>query len=148
MNLTSHNIKSVHQWATSLVEGALKEHELTISAPQAYVLVALLDMKASPSQKLLAEYANIDRMTTHEIIKRLEVRGYLTRGNARKIPNSFGRETPIELTKEGLAAAEVARVALIAVDCIIYESAGCFAAGFEDALGELVDMIRGRAKVE
>jgi DNA-binding MarR family transcriptional regulator len=150
MNLTSHSIKTVHQWATALVDGALKEHGLTVSAPQAYILVALLDMKAkaAPSQKLLAEHAGIDKMTTHEIIKRLEGRGYLTRGKARKIPNSFGRETPIELTKEGLTAAQIAKTALVAVDCVIFEAAGCFAVGFEDGLGELVDMIRKRPQVE
>jgi DNA-binding MarR family transcriptional regulator len=119
-----------------------------MSAPQAYILVALLDMKVAPSQKLLAEHAGIDKMTTHDIIKRLEARGYLTRGKARKILNSFGRETPIELTPLGNEAARQAKADLFCVDELIREKLGCFAVGFEDGLGELVDMLRKRGPIE
>lgn len=148
MRLLSHNLKMAHQLVTSAVDVSLKDHGLPVSAPQAYLLVALLDMDVSPSQKLLAEHASIDKMTTHEMIKRLEARGYLTRGKARKIPNSFGRETPIELTMIGTTAAKTAQKALAHVDALVRVMLGCFAAGFEDGLGELVDIGRKRTQVE
>jgi DNA-binding MarR family transcriptional regulator len=148
VKLLPHELKIVNQWVTAALTIALEEYLVDVSASQAYILVSLLDMNGAPSQKLLAKSAGIDTMTTHTIIKRLETRGYLVRQSARKIPDSTGRETPVELTPSGREAAGRAKAALTDVDAFIRGKLGCFATGFEDGLGELVDLIRDRPQVE
>lgn len=114
MDLVTHRVKLLHKWADSLVELELTRRGADVTSVQAHILVALLDIPAPPSQKALADALGMDRMTTLDVVRRMETRGLVTR-------TRVGRESLVKLTDEGAALAFRSRRALLAAQRAIRE---------------------------